>query len=64
MSGTATFSWLRPTAKTRRLRDDIRELNRRVLEGNEALLANQRLERLLDMKKNVKVTNDCCNGYW
>ncbi len=37
-----------------RLRDDIRSLNRRVLEGNEALLANQRLERLLDIKKSVK----------
>jgi rod shape-determining protein MreC len=37
-----------------RLRDDIRELNRRVLEGNEAFLANQRLELLLDMKKSVK----------
>lgn len=37
-----------------RLRDDIRSLNRRVLEGNEALLANQRLERLLDMKKSIK----------
>lgn len=37
-----------------RLREDIRGLNLRVLEGNEALLANQRLERLLDMKKSVK----------
>ena len=36
------------------LREDIRTLNKRVLEGNEALLANQRLERLLDMKKGVK----------
>ncbi|MFZ2948792.1 MAG: rod shape-determining protein MreC [Desulfuromonadaceae bacterium] len=36
-----------------RLRDDIRALNLRVLEGNEAVLANQRLERLLDMKKSV-----------
>jgi len=37
-----------------RLREDIRVLNQRVHEGNEALLANQRLERLLDMKKSVK----------
>jgi rod shape-determining protein MreC len=37
-----------------RLREDIRGLNLRVLEGNEALLANQRLELLLAMKKNVK----------
>lgn len=37
-----------------KLREDVRNLNMRVLEGNEALLANQRLERLLDMKKSVK----------
>ncbi len=37
-----------------RLREDIRSLNQRVLEGNEAVLTNQRLERLLDMKKIVK----------
>lgn len=37
-----------------KLREDIRELNRRVLEGNEALLANKRLEQLLDMKKGIK----------
>ncbi len=37
-----------------RLRDDIRSLNLRVLEGNEAVLANRRLERLLDMKNSVK----------
>lgn len=37
-----------------KLREDVRSLNMRVLEGNEALLANQRLERLLDMKKSVK----------
>jgi len=36
------------------LREDIRALNLRVLEGNESLLANQRLERLLDMKKKVE----------
>ena len=36
------------------LREDIRSLNLRVLEGNEAFLANQRLERLLLMKKSVK----------
>lgn len=35
------------------LRDEIRDLNRRVLESNEALLANERLEKLLDMKKSV-----------
>lgn len=37
-----------------RLRDDIRSLNAQILEGKEALLANQRLEQLLDMKKSVK----------
>ena len=37
-----------------RLREDIRELNRRVQEGNEAVLANQRYEKLLDMKKDIK----------
>ena len=37
-----------------RLRDDIRALNLRVLEGNEVLFANRRLERLLDMKKSVQ----------
>ena len=37
-----------------RLRDDIRALNLRVLEGNEALVANMRLERLLDMKKSIQ----------
>ena len=36
-----------------RLREDVRALNLRVLEGNEALLANQRFERLLDMKTDV-----------
>lgn len=36
-----------------RLRDDIRSLNIRIMEGNEAFYANKRLERLLDMKKNV-----------
>ena len=36
------------------LREDVRSLNLRVLEGNEAHLANQRFERLLDMKKSVK----------
>ncbi len=35
------------------LREDIRTLNLRILEGNEALLSNKRLERLLDMKKSV-----------
>lgn len=37
-----------------RLREDIRTLNRRVLEGNDAVLANQRLEHLLEMKKSVR----------
>ena len=37
-----------------RLREDIRELNRRMLEANEAIQANQRFERLLEMKKEVK----------
>jgi len=37
-----------------RLREDVRVLNERVRERNELLLTNQRLERLLDMKKNVK----------
>jgi rod shape-determining protein MreC len=37
-----------------RLREDIRSLNLRVMAGNEALLANRRLEQLLDMKKSVK----------
>ncbi len=36
------------------LREEIRALNMRVLEANEALLANKRLEKLLDMKKSVK----------
>jgi len=37
-----------------RLREDIRSLNQRVVEANEAMLANQRLERLLEMKKSVQ----------
>jgi len=36
------------------LKEDIRKLNLRIVEGNEAFLANQRLERLLVMKKSVK----------
>jgi rod shape-determining protein MreC len=36
-----------------RLRDDIRSLNLRVQKENETLLANQRLEKLLDMKKSI-----------
>lgn len=36
-----------------RLREDIRTLNQRVIAGNEAFLANQRLERLLDIKKSI-----------
>lgn len=36
------------------LREDIRTLNQRVLEGNEAILSIQRLERLLDMKTSIK----------
>lgn len=37
-----------------RLRTEIRELNARAQAGNEALLANQRLARLLDMKTTIK----------
>ncbi len=37
-----------------RLRKEIRELNERVYAGNETLLANQRLSRLLDMKATIK----------
>jgi rod shape-determining protein MreC len=37
-----------------RLRDEIRELNARVMAGNEALQANQRLSHLLEMKETVK----------
>jgi len=36
------------------LKENIRTLNLRVLEGNEAILANKRLERLLDMKNKVQ----------
>lgn len=36
------------------LREDLRSLNLRVLEGNEAVLANRRLERLLDVKKSIQ----------
>ena len=36
------------------LREDVRGLNLRVVEANEALLANKRLEQLLNMKKSVK----------
>lgn len=38
-----------------RLREDVRTLNERVRENNELLLANQRLEHLLEMKKNIKL---------
>ncbi len=37
-----------------RLREDIRALNLRVLEANEAFLANKRLELLLNIKKSVR----------
>lgn len=37
-----------------RLKEDISNLNMRVLEGNEALLAKKRLESLLDMKNSIK----------
>jgi len=37
------------------LRENIRVLNERVREGDEAKLANQRLSRLLDMKKTIKL---------
>lgn len=36
------------------LRDEIRELNARVMAGNEAIQANQRLTHLLEMKRSVK----------
>lgn len=38
-----------------RLRKDIQELNRRIAEDNEAIQENDRLERLLDMKKDIRV---------
>ncbi|MEI6214491.1 MAG: rod shape-determining protein MreC [Desulfuromonadales bacterium] len=38
-----------------RLRDDVRKLNERAHEDEEVRLQNQRLERLLDMKKAVKL---------
>lgn len=38
-----------------KLREDIRTLNNRVRENNELLLTNQRLERLLDIRKNIKL---------
>ena len=41
-------------SENKQLREDIRSLNLRVLEGNEAVQANQRFERLLDMKTSVK----------
>jgi len=37
-----------------RLREEIRELNSRVVTGNEAMQAKQRLEHLLDMKSTIK----------
>ncbi len=37
-----------------RLREDIRGLNLRMLEANEAFLSNRRLELLLEMKKSVR----------
>lgn len=40
--------------ENQRLHEDIRTLNIRVLEGNEAVLANKRLERLLDMKSIIR----------
>lgn len=40
--------------ENKRLQEDIRNLNIRVLEGQEAILANKRLERLLDMKDIVR----------
>lgn len=38
-----------------RLHDEIKELNARIVAGNEALKSNQRLESLLGMKDKVKV---------
>ena len=40
--------------ENQRLHEDIRTLNIRVLEANEAVLANKRLERLLDMKSIIR----------
>lgn len=40
--------------ENRRLQDDIRTLNLRVREGNEAIIANKRLERLLEMKSSIR----------
>lgn len=40
--------------ENQRLQNDIRTLNLRVLEGNEAVLANKRLERLLEMKSSIR----------
>lgn len=40
--------------ENQRLHEDIRTLNIRVAEGNEAVLANKRLERLLDMKSIIR----------
>ncbi|MEI6306016.1 MAG: rod shape-determining protein MreC [Deltaproteobacteria bacterium] len=39
--------------KNLKLRDEIRDLNARLMEANEAVQANLRLTRLLDMKSNV-----------
>jgi rod shape-determining protein MreC len=36
-----------------KLREEIRELNGRIIEGNQAIQDNIRLERLLDMKRNI-----------
>ena len=40
--------------ENRQLREDVRSLNLRVMEGNEAVQENQRLERLLEIKNSVK----------
>jgi len=38
-----------------RLRDEIKGLNSRIVSAGEAMLANQRLEKLLDMKNTIKI---------
>ncbi len=39
-----------------RLREDLKQQNRRIVESEEALLENRRLEKLLDMKSTIRRT--------
>ena len=41
--------------ENRLLRESIKELNAKVIESREALLANERLKRLLEMKNSLKI---------